>query len=83
MARLRVLGVLCGILQIAGVLTLITMSQLVTGGPEFIRILLGIAGFASVVRFFLPDLGLGRTDTLLRPLAAIAGLALIVAVCIW
>jgi len=73
--KLTVLDVLCSFLQIASLVMIVMAKQL----PTFIPVLIGIAGFAAVVKFFLPCEN--PFDRILRPIAAVAGLGIIVIGC--
>jgi len=73
--KLTMLTNLCTILQIAGLWMVVVAKQL----PSFTPVLIGIAGFASIVKFLIPDAeGFDKT---LRPIAAIAGFGLIIIAC--
>ena len=70
--RLIVLSFFCSILQFAGLVMVLFMKPL--------PVLWGIAGFAAIVKFCIPDAkGFGKT---LEPFAAVAGLALIIWACL-
>jgi hypothetical protein len=73
--RMEVLDFLCSTLQIVGFVTILTKW------PQAIAsIVIGISGFAAIVKFFLPYNKNGF-DGLLRPAAAIAGIGIIIFAC--
>ena len=74
--KLKVLTVLCNILQIAGLAMIIWHKQL----PTFTTVLIGIAGFAAIVKFLIPNAE-GNLEKALRPIAAVAGLGIIIIAC--
>lgn len=76
MSKLDVLTLICSLLQILGLVLVITQ-------PPFAPVLIGICGFAAVVNYFMPDREgtLGPTLKKLRPIAAVCGLGLIVIAC--
>ncbi len=74
--KIQILSVLCGILQIAGLALIVLEKSL----PNFTPILIGIAGFAAIVKYFLPD-AKSNLDKALRPIAAVAGLLIIIFAC--
>ncbi len=71
--RLSILSNGCGILQIVGLILIISSSYL----PNFVWVFIGITGFAAVVRFFLAPNGRYITRVM-RPLAALAGVIIII-----
>lgn len=75
--KLNILSTLCSILQIVGLVMIIFVKQL----PAFTPILIGIAGFAAIVKFLIPD-AKHPLDKILRPWAAVAGLGIIIIACV-
>ncbi|HPA45089.1 MAG TPA: hypothetical protein PLZ55_02700 [bacterium] len=73
MSKLDVLTLICSLLQILGFILIIAQP----GGPT--AVLVGIAGFAAVVMYFMPNPEgtLAPTIRFLRPLAALCGVGLI------
>jgi hypothetical protein len=74
--KIQILSVMCSILQIAGLVLIVLAKSL----PNFTPVLIGIAGFAAIVKYFLPDAELGFYKVL-RPIAAFAGFGIIVFAC--
>lgn len=74
--KIQLLSVMCVILQIAGLVLIVLVKSL----PDFTPVLIGIAGFAAIVRYFLPDAEL-NVDKTLRSIGALAGFGIIVVAC--
>ncbi len=70
-----VLEVLCSILQIIGFVVLIVFERSLSFSP----VIIGIAGFSSIVKLFLPNRW--ETDKFLCPLTAVAGFGMIILAC--
>jgi len=73
--KLRVLSVLCAIMQIAGGIMYFTAKQ----SPTFIPVFIGIGGFAGIVNFFLPRKT--KTEWFMCLFAGFAGLGMIIMAC--
>ena len=69
--KLDVLSIACSFLQIAGLVLITFQNQL----PAFASVLIGIAGFAAIVKYFIP--GAKGFDKILRPVAAFAGIGIV------
>jgi hypothetical protein len=74
--KLNALSVLCRFLQIAGLALIVFQNQL----PAFTPVLIGIAGFAAIVMYFIP--GAKGVDKTLRPIAAFAGFGIVLFACV-
>ena len=77
--KIKALSVICSILQIIGLVIIFQRDAL--SDLKFMPILVGIAGFAAVVRFFLPPFKASDVENALRPIAAIAGIIMIIFAC--
>lgn len=74
--KIQILSVMCSILQIVGLVLIVLAKSL----PNFTPVLIGIAGFAAIVKYFLPDAE-SSFEKALRPIAAVAGFGIIVIAC--
>ena len=77
MNRLGILSMSCTLIQIMGLVLILFSKQL----PDFIIIFIGIAGFAAIVKFCIPD-ATSQFDKNIRSFAACAGLGMIVIACV-
>lgn len=73
--NLHILSVICGFLQIAGLLLAIVWKLL----PRFTGALISICGFAAIVKVFLP---LANHQNTINVIAAFAGVGIIFFGCI-
>lgn len=78
--KINILSILCSLLQIFVFGFVIIVLNRGKQLPLYLSVLLGIAGFAGVVKFLIPD---EKTDfeKMLQPFAVAAGIFLIVAAC--
>ena len=74
--KIQILSVMCSILQIVGLVLIVLAKSL----PNFTPVLIGIAGFAAIVKYFLPDTESSFNKTL-RPVAALVGVGIIAIAC--
>lgn len=72
-SKIFLLSVVCSLLQIVGLALIIASPYL----PQSISVIIGISGFAAIVKLFLPS----KADfegKILRPAAALAGFGIII-----
>lgn len=70
--KIKILSIICGILQIAGLILIISQSFL--SNSSAVWVLIGVSGFAGVVQFFLPY-SIGSS---IARLAALSGVGIII-----
>ena len=87
LAKTELLDRICSTMQIIGLLLIVFQAFLqirkrteTLKNLSFLAIIIGIGGFASTVRIFLP---LERTQTLLLYVSAFCGLVVILAECLY
>lgn len=73
MERIKILSAICSVWQIVGLVAIILYTTYYKA--DFLLVLLGIAGFAGVVKYFLPDVRLPEKA------AAVIGVGIIVMAC--
>jgi len=73
MKKIDAFKLLCGLLQIAGLLILVFLQPT----PPAKQVFLTLMGFAAIAAYFLPGSDIKIVDRFIAPLAAICGIGLI------
>ena len=80
--KIKIIWFICSVLQIVGFVLIV--SQGFTKGIGFVNILIGISGFAAVVKFFIEDeekMPINFRWT--TAVAAVAGFGIVVLACLY